>query len=49
MIIKRWFWSRGLGPGPSKGVCPIVGAKGLAGPAMRKVKKPPTASMVARV
>ena len=38
MIIKRWFWSRGFGPGPSRGMG-LAGANGLAIPATRKWKK----------
>ena len=49
MIINTWFWSSGLGPGPSAGTGGGVGANGLAGPAIRKLKKRPTAIMVASV
>ena len=49
MIISTWFCSSGLGPGPSAGIGAGVGANGLAGPAMRKLKKRPTAIMVASV
>src|SRR5688572_18871330 len=42
MIIKGWFCSSGFGPGPS-GSGLAIGVHGLAGPAMRKLKKTATA------
>jgi len=45
--IRTWFWRSGLGPGPSGGTG-LTRPKGLAGPAMRKAKKTPTAIIVPR-
>src|SRR5262249_55678405 len=45
MTISTWFWRSGLGPGPSGGTG-LTRPKGLAGPAMRKGKNTPTASIV---
>jgi hypothetical protein len=38
MAISTWFCSSGFGPGPSSGTGETV-LNGLAGPAMRKLKK----------
>jgi hypothetical protein len=46
--MRMWFCSSGLGPGPSVGMTPATSLNGLAGPNIRRKKKPEITNSVTR-